>query len=52
MTHQDLKTDVRKKIQIFKNLSKCQALNTKERQIYNYLSKEYTQKLKKFINKK
>ena len=38
--------------QIFKDLSNCQALNKKERQIYNYLSKEHTQKLKKFLNKK
>ena len=45
------KGEMKRKIQIYKNLSNCQALNTNERKIYNYLAKEYTQKFKKFLNK-
>ena len=51
MTHENLIIEMKRRIEIFKSLSNCQALNTKERKIYNYLSKEHTEKLKKFLNK-
>ena len=50
MTHENLIVEMKRRLQIYKNLRNCQALSTGERKIYNYLSKEYTQKIKKLLN--